>query len=267
MRLTHSGRSVLASVGLVGLGMLASPGWRASPHSDSPNLEALAALAPQDLDHLMKFARHMRMVELANQDGETSTTMLFTGVNVQIVNGLNATNGFPSNRSSTNPAETVVNGLGNLIVGYNEGGDNFIRSGSHNIIAGTQHRYSSFGGLVMGSTNTISGVYSSVSGGFNNTASGNFSSVSGGHNNTASGDVSTASGGQSNTASGDFSSASGQSNTASGDVSTVSGGAENTAGGNVSTVSGGARNTASGDVSTVSGGHGVTVLDLFGHAP
>ena len=113
MRLTHSARSVLASVGLVGLGMLASPGWRASPHSHSPNLEALAALPPQELEHLKVFLKHMSIVQLDLGDrtvraapdstpgfsgpiGATATTIRFTGVNVQIVNGLGATNGYPT---------------------------------------------------------------------------------------------------------------------------------------------------------------------------
>ena len=41
----------------------------------------------------------------APTDG-TATTIRFTGVNVQIVNGLNATNGSPSNRSSVSPLLT-----------------------------------------------------------------------------------------------------------------------------------------------------------------
>ncbi len=116
MRLTLSFRSVLASVSLVGLGMLASPGsWHSSPHSDSPNLEALAALAPQDIEHLQVFLKHMSIVQMDTGDrtapfaregspnfsgpiGATATTIRFTGVNLQIVNGLNATNGFPRNR-------------------------------------------------------------------------------------------------------------------------------------------------------------------------
>ncbi len=121
----------------------------------------------------------------------------------------------------------IINGLGNLVVGYNEvrgSGDD--RTGSHNIIVGYQQNFSSYGGLVAGVRNTISGAYSSVSGGANSIASGDYSSVSGGLQTTASGIYSSVTGGQFNTASGSASSVSGgQTNTASGQWSTVSGGA------------------------------------------
>src|SRR4030095_11742686 len=99
-----------------------------------------------------------------------------SGANLNIVNGLGATN--------------TVNGLGNLIVGYQEHrlppAIN-TRTGSHNVIVGRQHNFSSFGGLVVGQVNEISGVWASVSGGLGNTATGPNASVSGGVGNTASG--------------------------------------------------------------------------------
>ncbi len=203
---------------------------------------------------------HMSMVQLSmggdeqGNDLGTAKTIRFTGVNVQVVNGLWATNGFPQQPNSANPVQTVTNGVGNLIVGYQElRGARDDRTGSHNIVVATQHNYSSFGGLVVGHRNTISGVYSSVSGGFRNTASGDVSTVSGGDVNTASGGHSSVSGGGSNRAIGLGSS--------------VSGGSDNTARGGHSSVSGGSFNTASGDFSTVSGGLSVTVQDEAGHAP
>jgi hypothetical protein len=85
----------------------------------------------------------------------------FSNVNVHIVNGTGSTDG-------------VYNGRGNLIVGYNElRGSNDVRSGSHNIIIGMRNNYSSYGGLVAGRDNTISGSHACVSGGSHNTASGN----------------------------------------------------------------------------------------------
>lgn len=103
--------------------------------------------------------------------------LLFSGLNVQIVNGTGSTNG-------------AVNGLGNLIVGYNQardGADEIERTGSHNLIVGDGHDYKSYGGFVAGLSNTISGAYSSVSGGLRNVASGDYSAVSGGHFKTAEG--------------------------------------------------------------------------------
>ena len=52
----------------------------------------------------------------------------------------------------------TTNGLGNLIVGYNElgnpNGDN--RTGSHNLVTGQQNSFSSYGGLVVGQVTTPS---------------------------------------------------------------------------------------------------------------
>ena len=75
------------------------------------------------------------------------------------------------------------------IVGYNDlpGGGDVNRTGSHNLIVGTGNNYASFGGMVAGIFNTISGQYVSVSGGNDNAASGNFASVSGGINRSAPG--------------------------------------------------------------------------------
>src|SRR5262249_20239342 len=83
----------------------------------------------------------------------------------------------------------TTNGLGNLIVGYNESrvfpGGRDDRTGSHNVVVGGFNNFSSFGGLVVGVLNEISGEFASVSGGNFNTASGPFASVSGGNFNTA----------------------------------------------------------------------------------
>jgi hypothetical protein len=175
--------------------------------------------------------------------------VVITGANLRIVNGLGSTE--------------RTNGLGNLIVGYNESRDGATppdnRTGSHNVVVGVANNFSSFGGLVVGNFNTISGGFASVSGGDFNTASGPFSSVSGGTTNTASGNSSSVSGGSDNSASGDSSSVSGGgNNTASSVNASVSGGQFSTASGVDSSVSGGEQNTASGWGSSVSGGKGNT---------
>ena len=123
-------------------------------------------------------------------DSLDGSEVFFEGCNVNIRDGSGDTFG-------------PTNGLGNFIVGYNEdGGVPAIRTGSHNLIVGPEHTYSSFGGLVSGSENFISGRLSTVSGGQNNTASGFASSVSGGVFNEASGDASSISGGISRSVSG-----------------------------------------------------------------
>lgn len=178
------------------------------------------------------------------------TDVFFSGVNVHIVNGTNSTGG-------------PVNGLGNLIVGYNESrGSGDDRTGSHNIVVGDRLNYSSYGGLVVGNYNTISGAYASVSGGASNTASGFSSSVSGGNNNEASEHYASVSGGYSNEASAYYTSVSGGfRNTASGSSSSVSGGGHNTASGGTSSVTGGRNNVASGAYSFVAGGGGLNDYD------
>jgi hypothetical protein len=101
-------------------------------------------------------------------------TIVFNGVNVQIVNGKGSTGS--------------TNGKGNLIVGYNESrgnGDN--RDGSHNIVVGTRNDYTSSGGIVCGLNNTIAGRFSTVIGGNGNAASGDFSTITGGEKNIAKG--------------------------------------------------------------------------------
>ena len=121
---------------------------------------------------------------------------------------------------------TSSDGLGNLIVGYNEDHpDGSEKTGSHNVIVGQGHTYTNHGGLVTGIGNTIAGPGAVVTGGWKNVANGWASSVSGGHGNEASGIGSSVSGGASNMASGDSSSVGGGgANTATGNWSTVSGG-------------------------------------------
>lgn len=97
--------------------------------------------------------------------------LIFSGVNLQVVNGTGTTDG-------------AGNSVGNLIVGYNEPRDKAkdnVRTGSHNVIVGSNNNYTSHGGIVAGLYNTISGKYSSVTGGTYNTAGGDFSVVSGGN--------------------------------------------------------------------------------------
>jgi hypothetical protein len=152
-----------------------------------------------------------------------------------------------------------VNGLGNVIIGYNELRDYEYavndRTGSHMLVIGDRNNYSSYGGMVVGHENTASGIYASVSGGLYNTASGPLSSVSGGKENTASGENASVSGGLYNWATNlNASVSSGAGNWASGPYSSVSGGTDNRASGDTASISGGWFNEATGYASSVSGG-------------
>lgn len=177
---------------------------------------------------------------LRRQHIDGRDTALFSGVNVQVVNGEGAS-GAPTN------------GVGNLILGYNErpslgpfdaGRD---RGGSHNLVIGPEHRFASFGGLVAGLRNTVSAPAASVSGGENNTASGAKAMVAGGLGNTADGEASSVAGGKDNVASGLTASVSGgESNGAAGRSSSISGGFGNNISGVAAAIGGGLNRAASG---------------------
>jgi hypothetical protein len=184
--------------------------------------------------------------------GGTNTLLTISGVNVQIVNGLGGTE--------------TANGLGNLIVGYNEKDPRFTqnRTGSHNLVVGTGNNYLSYGGLIAGQNNLISAPYASITGGQLNVANNGHASVTGGAGNVASGGSATISGGQNNKASADFASVSGgYLNTASGSYASVAGGYGNTASGDYASVSGGQGNLASGFYASVSGGQGNTASGFY----
>jgi trimeric autotransporter adhesin len=179
-------------------------------------------------------------------------TLKFTGMNLQIVNGQDST--------------ATTNSLGNLIIGYNaQPTTSATRSGSHYLVVGDQHEWTSYGGILVGYRNTASAPWASVSGGAGNAASGNWASVSGGAGNTASGGGASVSGGQANTASGYAASVSGGGfNTSRGDWTSVAGGEYNTAGyDQAASVSGGRGNTASGQSASVSGGANNTASSYF----
>lgn len=193
----------------------------------------------------------------------------FTGVNVQIVNGVGTT--------VTDPPD----GLGNLIVGYDEPRavgtlicsdgefDNQVaceaaghtwdlnhKGGSHNLVVGAGHSYSRSGGAVLGLANSATRVAATVTGGAFNLARGAEANVAGGYGNTAAGNFAAVTGGDANSATGAYAAVTGGwNNVASGVQASVTGGFDNTAGSFGASISGGEANVASGSVSSVTGGH------------
>jgi hypothetical protein len=195
--------------------------------------------------NLQQITQYMS-VDNSTINGLAGPHVIFSGANVHIESGAGATN---DNGSLT--------GLGNLVIGYNEMVFNSSaqRGGSHNLIVGPEHTYSSYGGLVAGWYNAVTAAFTSVSGGEQNIASGGAASVCGGAGNLANGNYASVSGGVSNTASGLYGSVSGGGgNIASGIYASVSAGAGNIASGNYGSVSGGGANTAVGEYASVSGG-------------
>ena len=186
---------------------------------------------------------HMSIVQLSDGQGGLRRTIRISGVNLQLVNGLGST--------------ASINGLGNLIVGYCEGGmplgDD--RTGSHNIVGGTLNSFSSWGGFVVGRANAVAGPWASVSGGAGNTAVSSDSSVGGGYANHVAANYGWAAGGSQNVVSGEYGSSCGGSlNSVGGINALVAGGALNSSVGDASTVTGGEENTAGGVRAAVSGG-------------
>jgi hypothetical protein len=125
-----------------------------------------------------------------HRDGDT---LVFEGMNLQVVNGEGSTN--------------TSNSLGNVFIGYNwRSSPSLIRTGSHYLIIGDAHTYTGYSGIVAGYYNTVDGDRSSVLGGQDNIARGTRATVVGGNANTASAYGSTVVGGYDNTASGQFAS-------------------------------------------------------------
>jgi hypothetical protein len=183
-------------------------------------------------------------------------TMVLSGMNLQIVDGTGS--------SGPDEPRQEPNGLGNLIIGYDEpapgtppdeGEDDVDKTGSHNLVIGAGHTYTSFGGIVAGDANTITAESASVLGGTGNAATGTRAVVVAGSDNEAAGERAAILGGSSNTVSGSDAVVSGGTfNRAFGEDSAVSGGLSNDAQGFASSVSGGEFNRAFGPRSSVSGG-------------
>jgi hypothetical protein len=108
-------------------------------------------------------------------NGVKGPHVIFSGVNLHVRSGSGSTgdNGTPT-------------GLGNLIVGYNEGphpDPTSGRNGSHNIVGGTLNAFTSSGGMVFGNQNWIQSGSASILGGQGNLAQGLGSSILGGRAN------------------------------------------------------------------------------------
>lgn len=166
--------------------------------------QAIASLAPL-----------LSLVPVAERSSFGQDTWNLSGLNVRLDNGAGTTYG-------------ASNGLGNLILGYNEseGGhrdaegnfmDGEVRVGSHNLVVGAGHTYGSNGSLLGGYNNSlfgqgsailsgqaslVTGTWSAILGGLDNRATATNTCISGGHSNTASGDRASVSGGLLNISSG-----------------------------------------------------------------
>ncbi|MBT4429647.1 MAG: hypothetical protein HOC91_03955, partial [Nitrospinaceae bacterium] len=189
-------------------------------------------------------------VNTGPMNGLPGPHIIFNGANLHIQDGTGET--------WKGSGQTTFNGLGNLIVGYDEANlEGDTKTGSHNIVIGSLHSYSGYGNLLAGADNNAQGHQGFLAGMSNTTGAGTFNaSVSGGQLNSATANYSSVSGGYKNKASGVKSSVSaGFKNTASGETSSISGGAEGKATKLASSISGGVFNLSNGIYTSVSGGY------------
>ncbi len=129
----------------------------------------------QGLTELAKYVK----VEQGEVNGVKGPHVVFTGVNLHLRSGRNATND-----------GGALSGLGNLIVGYNEmqstpivyelAGCDRVLTGSHNIVTGSGNLFTSYGGIVVGSNHCITSPNSSILAGDTNEAHGMSSAILGG---------------------------------------------------------------------------------------
>lgn len=231
---------------------------------------------------------HLSLVNLPDGQGGTHPTLRIEGVNVQLVNGLNATNGFPSDPYSVGFG-VQTNGLGNLIVGYadsNSGTSPPERTGSHNVVLGVRTSWASFGGLSSGFFNhtdqphsaTVGGLFAGsfgvgavtvagggpttwdrwglAAGGKANSAFGDTSSCLGGEDNQAFDAYATVVGGESHLGAFNASVFGGSDLSADDSFAVAAGGMTNSASGELAVVVGGSSQFATGDDAVVLGGAG-----------
>jgi len=140
---------------------------------------------------------------------DATNTVLFSGANVQVVNG-----------AGSSMIDDNLNGLGNLIIGYNSARFTWSaeevvsqRTGAHNLVMGPYNAYTNHYGIAHGFWNeahgryavTIAGQYHQATGegavtiaGQYNVVEGEDSAAVGGSNNHISGERATSSGGTNN---------------------------------------------------------------------
>jgi hypothetical protein len=180
----------------------------ASARSNSGGLpERVAELEAQvaAMEEILQYVR----VEKEEMNFLAGPHWIIEGANVHVRSGSGGTRDGCGSTDPDFPNCESLSGLGNLIVGYNEKRITRNlppekRTGSHNIVVGPTHSYSSFGGFVAGSSNEVTGRNASVCGGTDNKALGAYSSVSGGHRNVALGSTASVSGGEDRVAPDDF---------------------------------------------------------------
>lgn len=130
---------------------------------------------------------HLSLVHLPDGNGGTVKTIRLSAADLQLVNGLGATNGLPSDPFSIQPTATRTNGVGNVFVGYLEVAGvepTPFRTGSHNLVTGQEIGcFDKWGCLIGGHDNVVLSPFSSIVGGEDNRSEAPFAAILGGRGN------------------------------------------------------------------------------------
>lgn len=104
--------------------------------------------------------------EVEVDEADTGDTDVFNDESVVtfVINGANLA--VRDGQGASSPDGEPTNGRGNLIVGYDEG-EAANKTGSHNLVVGPNHTYTSWGGLVQGSEHAVMGRNAAAIGGEN----------------------------------------------------------------------------------------------------
>jgi hypothetical protein len=162
------------------------PGSISALQSEIANLKTALATANGQLSAL---DGRLKTLETSGGGGSTTNPALtelakYVKVDPNPINGLKGphvvfhhANVHVQSGSGTTFEASGVTGLGNLIVGYNEGTG--LHTGSHNLVVGPSHTYTSTGGVVFGESNTVLARSAVILGGFQNRNEGQRSSILG----------------------------------------------------------------------------------------
>ncbi|KAJ3145487.1 hypothetical protein HDU86_000900 [Geranomyces michiganensis] len=160
--------------------------------------------------------------------GGTGSDLIFNGLNVVVNNGAND--------------PRVTNGLGNVVIGYNNINVASSVSGSHNIVIGMENKYTGYSNLVSGAGSIASGNVGAILGGQFNEMGVNFGVMAGGSSNVNKlNSFGVSVGGMNHVLK-------------AGSYGVIMGGKINTVGGNHGVMIGGQLNSVNGSVSVLVGG-------------
>ncbi len=164
----------------------------AGPSAVSPSSGARRATAEE-----LEILSHLSIARLPHGTDPLHPgylTLRVTGLDVQLVNGLGATNGNPSDPFATTG---TTNGLGNLLIGYGEAS-----GGSHAVQLGSSWA-GSFGTLAAGQGNYVQSPYAAAVGGHESIVNRPGSVIAGGSEGETLGENAVLTGGHQNWAGGE----------------------------------------------------------------